>query len=163
MPQFDPSSFASQIFWLVVSLVVLYFLLSRLILPRLNEVLEERSERIANDLERAETLRKEAEGVIQAYEEALAKAREEAQAEISKANAAMAEAAAKRQNEFNEKLSKRVDEAEERIAKAKAAAQGEVRGIAIDVAAQVAEKLTGQSADTKAVESAVDGQMKGAA
>jgi F-type H+-transporting ATPase subunit b len=163
MPQFDPASFASQIFWLAISLIVLYFLLSRLVLPRLSDVLEERSERIANDLERAEALRKEAEGVIAAYEDALAKAREEAQAQIARANADMAEEASKRQSEFNAQLAKRVEEAEQRIAKAKAEAQGEMRSIAVEVAGEVAQKLTGQAPDDKAVTKAVDGQMKGAA
>ncbi|MEM7446158.1 MAG: F0F1 ATP synthase subunit B' [Pseudomonadota bacterium] len=161
MPQFDPSSFASQIFWLAITFVALYFLLSRLVLPRISEVMEKRSERIANDLERAESLKTEAETVIAAYEEALAKARSEASAVVAKATADIATISATRQAEFGEELAMRMAAAEERIANAKQEAQDHVRDIAVEVAADVAARLTGQSVDIGRAGQAVDAQMKG--
>ena len=100
MPQLDPTYFASQIFWLTVVFVFLYLVMSRLVLPRIGEVLEERSERIADDLDKAESLKKEAEGVIAAYEEALTKARGEASAVLAQAGQEVADMAAKRQADF---------------------------------------------------------------
>lgn len=161
MPQFDPTSFASQLFWLAITFVVLYFLLSRLVLPRVSEVLEKRSERIANDLERAEALRSEAETVIAAYEDALAKARRDASAVIAKATADIGSVSAARQAEFGEELAMRMSAAEERIDKAKQEAQAHIRDIAVEVAAEVAGKLTGQSVDAERAKRAVDAQMKG--
>lgn len=161
MPQFDPSSFASQLFWLAVTFVALYFLMSRLVLPRISEVMEKRSERIANDLERAEALKTETETVIAAYEEALAKARRDASAVIAKATADIASVSATRQAEFGEELAMRMAAAEERIGKAKQEAQAHIRDIAVEVAADVAGKLTGQAVDAERAGQAVDAQMKG--
>ena len=45
MPQFDPTYFASQFLWLAVAFALLYFLLNRLILPKIGSILEERAER----------------------------------------------------------------------------------------------------------------------
>ncbi len=130
-------------------------------MPRITEVIEKRSERIANDLERAETLRSEAETVIAAYEEALAKARGEASAVVAKATADIAAVSATRQAEFGEELAKRMAAAEQRISDAKQEAQAHVRDIAVEVAADVAGRLTGQSIDANRAEQAVDAQMKG--
>ncbi|MEM8590213.1 MAG: F0F1 ATP synthase subunit B' [Pseudomonadota bacterium] len=161
MPQFDPTSFASQLFWLAVTFIALYFLLSRLVLPRISEVMEKRSERIANDLERAEALKTETEAVIEAYEAALAKARNEASAVIAKATSDIAALSATRQAEFGEELAMRMVAAEERISKAKQQAESQIREIAVDIAADVAERLTGRAIDAESAAQAVDTQMKG--
>ena len=60
MPQFaQVDTFASQIFWLVVSFAILYILLSKVVIPRISTVLENRQQKIASDLKRAEEARAE--------------------------------------------------------------------------------------------------------
>ena len=76
MPQLDPATFASQVFWLVVSFAVLALILWRIALPRISSTLESRQQRIDTDIARAEEIASEAEGVLSAYEEELAKAQE---------------------------------------------------------------------------------------
>jgi F-type H+-transporting ATPase subunit b len=163
MPQFDPSTFPSQIFWLAVTFVAMYFIMARNVLPRIAEVLEERSERLTSDLEKAETLRNEAETVIAAYEEALSKARAEAAAVVAQANQEIAEASAKRQAEFAAELSRRTEAAEARIDRAKEEAKAQVRDIAMDATADLTAKLTGISPKKASVQKAVDGALKEAA
>ena len=79
MPQLDFSTFSNQIFWLVVTLVVIYFILSRIALPRIGGALADRAGTITNDLAEAEDLKQRALEAEQAYEKALADARAEAQ------------------------------------------------------------------------------------
>ena len=78
MPQLDFSTFGNQIFWLVVTLVVIYLILSRLALPRIAGVLAERSGTISNDLAAAEELKAKAVAAEEAYNQALSDARAEA-------------------------------------------------------------------------------------
>ncbi len=163
MPQFDPTSYPSQIFWLIVCFVALYLLMSRVALPRIAEVLEERANRIAADLEKAAMLKQEAESVIAAYEAAVAEARREATTVIGKASAEISELSAKRQAEFAAELSRKVAEAEGRIASAKDEAKAQVRAIATEAASSVAARLTGAMPDAAIVERAVEAAMKEAA
>ncbi len=79
MPQLDPTWFASQLFWLLISFSLLYVMLARWALPRIQRVLEHRAETLASDADRAKRMTDEADRARQAYESALADARTRAQ------------------------------------------------------------------------------------
>ena len=75
LPQLDAHTFAPQLFWLVLTFGALYFILSRVALPRIGEVLEERADRIVRDLEAAQRLKDDTDKALADYEKALADAR----------------------------------------------------------------------------------------
>ena len=58
-PPFDPATFPSQLLWLAITFAALYFLMSRVALPRIGSILETRRTRIEGDLKEAERLRQE--------------------------------------------------------------------------------------------------------
>ena len=74
MPQFDPTTFLPQLFWLAVTFAVLFFVISRHALPRLSSIMEARQQRINTDLDKAASIKKEAEQVLAEYERALGEA-----------------------------------------------------------------------------------------
>jgi F-type H+-transporting ATPase subunit b len=159
MPQLDPSTFLPQLFWLAVSFIVLYALMRWLAMPRVAAALDARRRRLDGDLSRAAELKAQAAAALAAYEKALAEARAEAQATLRETGERLAAEAAERQHELAATLAEQIAAAERRIAGAKEAALGEVRGIAVDVARSVAEKLTGSTPDPGPVGAAVDRVM----
>ena len=78
LPQLDFTTFPSQIFWLVVTCVVLFQLMNKVALPRISTVLEERADAIADDLDRAEEFKRKAAEAEEAYNQALVEARSKA-------------------------------------------------------------------------------------
>lgn len=160
MPQLDPSSFASQIFWLIVTFVALYLIMWRIVVPRIGDVLEARRERAEDNLAKAETYKKDAEAALAAYDKAIADARAEAHAAVAEATNRMAETAAKQEAELARKLGERIAASEAEIAKAVAAAMGNVQAIATETAAAAAERLLGGKVDATAVAKAVDATLK---
>lgn len=160
MPQFDPTYFASQLFWLVVTFAVLYWLLNKIAIPHLSQVFTQRSERITEDLEQAEKLRAEAEEAMAAYEEALAKARSEAGDIVGKAKADIAAMTTERQNAFQADLAKQIAAAETRIAEAKASAEGDLIDISTGAAEALTEKLLGKAATKAAIKKSVTTALK---
>ncbi|MDP3458317.1 MAG: ATPase, partial [Hyphomonas sp.] len=88
-PAFDPTWFASQLFWLAITFGLLYYLMARVIVPRIGGILEDRSDRIVGDLAEASRLKEESERVIETYEAELAEARRKAQAIAEERRAAV--------------------------------------------------------------------------
>jgi len=143
MPQFDLSRFPSQIFWLGVTFLVLYLVMSRIALPRIGEVLEARANRIGGDLDRASALKAEADQIKAAYEKALGESRAKAQEVGRSTEAALARDSAARQAELGNELAGRIRDAEGRIAAAKASAMGNLAGVAAEVATLAVQRVAG--------------------
>lgn len=160
MPQFNPEFFAAQLFWLAVIFTGFYFFMARVALPRLADVLAQRSERITSDLERAEAFKKETDAVIEAYEQALAKARSDAQALIASTKAEISREAAAREQDLNARIDKKLDEAEAEISAAKAQATEQIRDIAGDLAVDITGRLLGQAADRAAADAVVSKELE---
>jgi F-type H+-transporting ATPase subunit b len=154
MPQLDPGSYASQIFWLLATFLLLAVLLWKVALPRVSQLLRERQERIDDDLERAQRLKAEAETVLAAYEHSMAEGRARAQAALREASERVAREAADRQAEVSARLDRETDEAERRIEAAKRAALDNVRQVAADAARAAAAKLIGAEVGEREAEDA---------
>ena len=162
MPQFDLTVWPAQLIWLAICFVTLYFLMARVALPRISDVLEEREFKINDALRRAEGLKHDAEDAAAAYEKTMADARAKAQEELRGVRERVAAEAAARHAELNELLASEVGAAEQSIAEAREAAVSSIREMAINAAATATERLIGEKVETKSVAAAVDKALKGA-
>jgi F-type H+-transporting ATPase subunit b len=155
MPQFDLSTAPGQVFWLVVIFAVLYLLSWRVVLPRVDAVMEARRKKIDDDLARAERLRNEAAAVMADFEKTLAEARGEAARVMKEASDAAAQESTQRIGAFNAELAGRLAEAEARVAVAVKQAETNLQAIAVEAAGQVTAKLLGRAVPQATVERAV--------
>jgi F-type H+-transporting ATPase subunit b len=155
LPQLDPTVFAPQLIWLAITFATLYYLMSKVALPRVAEVLEERQERITDDLDKAAALREESSTVMSNYEKALSDARAHAQTVIAQTAQEITTAQTARQSDFAADLAGKIRAAEDRVAAAKHAALANIRSVAVEATQQVAEKLAGIRIDAKEADSAV--------
>ena len=160
MPQLDFSTFPNQIFWLVVTLVVIYLVLSKIALPRIASVLAERQGTITNDIAAAEELKQKAAEAEAAYEKALADARAEAGQIAAEAKAAMQAEVAEAMKKADAEIAARTAESEARIDEIRAGAIEAVRTVAKDTAKEVVAAL-GVDADEAAIAAAVEARVKG--
>lgn len=154
-PPFNAETFAPQLFWLVLTFSALYLIMSRIALPRIGEVIEERADRIQRDLDAAERLKNETDAAIASYEQALADARSNASSIASETREKVnAEIEAER-GRVEAELTQKLDAAEQRIAETREKALSNVDDIATDVAGEVVAQLTGQSASADEIRSAL--------
>jgi len=156
MPQLDPTSYPSQIFWLAVSFATLFLIMWKVALPRVSETLANRQQKLTGDLEKAEQLKSDAEKVQMDLDQALADARAEAQSVLAKTALEIADAQEKRLEAFNADMARKAEEAEQRISAAREQALASVREVASEVASSVVEKLSGSTADAKTLDKALD-------
>lgn len=155
MPQFDPEFWLPQLVWLTITFVLLYLLLARLALPRIANILEERQDRIANDLDTAERLKRESDEAMEAYETALADARTRAHGiALDNRQRVQAEMDDERSRLLGE-LAIEAEAAEARIAETKAEAMATVPEIAIQTTQEIVRALTGIEIDDSEADTAV--------
>jgi F-type H+-transporting ATPase subunit b len=160
LPQLDTTTFASQLFWLLITFVTLYVVMSRVALPRLEGVMAERKGRIKGDLESAAKAKRDSEAAIAGYDKALADARTRAlkmsdelrntvQADIN----AKSDAAAKQ-------LAADTSKAEAGIAEMRQRAMARVGDVARESVADMVAKLTGEAANANDIDTAVGNALK---
>lgn len=162
-PQLDTSTYSSQVFWLAVSFILLYVLMSRMALPRVTEVLDMRQTQLNVNLDRAAQLSDEAQKAKDAFETILAEAQETARTAIATTEQKAAERANADSARFAEHARERVATAETNIAKAKADALNSLADIAAEVAADMANKVAKTHLTKADAMAAVKAQMGKAA
>ena len=160
-PPFQKDTFASQLVSLLIAFVALYLIVSRIALPRVGSLLDERQNAIEGDLADAQKLKDESDSALKAYENDLAAARARAQAISAETREKLNAASEAERKRLEEQLSVKLAGAEKSIASTREAAMRNVRGIAAEAAAAIVQRLTGVLPDGKSVDSAVDASLKG--
>jgi len=155
MPQFDPAPWAGEIFWSLVVFLVLYLLIARVFIPRVQGTIDDREDRIASDIGDARRLRDEAQADMNAAAAEMAQARAQAHKVAAEAAVEAKALAAARQAEEEARLGQALSAAEARIAEARAEAMGHVQAIALDAAHAMIVRLTGTEASRTEVEGAL--------
>jgi F-type H+-transporting ATPase subunit b len=160
MPQLCGEWIPNQVFWLVITLVVIFFVLSRIALPRIASVLAERTGTITNDIAAAEELKRKALEAEAAYDKALADAKAEAQAIAQKTRDGIKEELDLALAKADEQIAAKASESEKAINEIRASAVEAVGTVAQDTAEAIVVAMGGK-ADAKAIAAAVANRVKG--
>jgi len=160
MPQIDFTSFPNQIFWLVITLVVIYLVLSRVALPRIGSVLADRQDRISNDIAAAEDLKQKALQAEAAYDKALADARIEAGRIVAQARADIQGDLDVASAKADAEIAAKASESEAAIAEIRRHALDSVTEVATATAKEIVASMGGK-ADAKTIVTAIGSRMKG--
>ncbi|WP_411891155.1 F0F1 ATP synthase subunit B' [Yoonia sp. SDW83-1] len=160
MPQLCADWMPNQIFWLIITLAAIYFVMSRIALPRIGAVLAERSGTITNDIAAAEELKNKAAEAEAAYEKALVDARAEAQKIVAEAKAEIQAELDVELQKADAEIAAKTAESEKAIAEIRDGAVKSVAEVAKDTAKELVAVMGG-SADAKTITAAVNARMKG--
>jgi F-type H+-transporting ATPase subunit b len=151
-PPFDTATFAGQILWLAIFFGLLYWLMSKIALPRVAGTLQARDEKIAGDLKAAQAARDQADASRVAHEKTLAEAKSRSQAMAQSASAEAAAALDARRKSLTADLDAKLAASEKQIGEMRAKAMSNVDDIARDAAQLIVRQLSGHevSADEAA-------------
>ena len=154
-PPFDPKTFPSTIFWLIVTFGLLYLMMSRYALPRVDSILKTRSKRIHGDIAAANKMRDEAREAAAAYDKTLQEARARSQQLAAETRQATKLEQDNKRQALELDLNGKLAAAEQRIAETKASAMSNVGQIATEAASAIVQHITGKPADPDAVARAI--------
>ncbi|MGQ0527531.1 MAG: F0F1 ATP synthase subunit B family protein [Alphaproteobacteria bacterium] len=162
LPQFDPSSYASQIFWLTIAFGVLYLVFSKKTLPSIGAVLQARESYIQGNLDSAQSLKDKTEAARQSYEAALKDSQAKAAGFYADVDKGIKQTTADKIQQFEARAAAEVEITEKEIEKASKDAMDSVQSIAAEIASMAAEKIVGISADIDQARTAVQKIKKAA-
>jgi len=142
LPQLDITTWPSQLFWLVVTFVIGYVLISSLVAPSISSVLENRSTKISDDIETAKKAQYNAKEVYTSYEETLSEARSQAAIAAAKALEEAKAETASRDAAINKKLAARAKKAEARLSEMRDEALSSLEDLATETSQKIIAELT---------------------
>ena len=147
MPQLNQLMlvYQSQWFWLLLVLAVIYFGIAKGMVPKIENVVEDRNKRIADDLAAAEQARAETDETEDRARAADEAARAEAQSIAATAKDKSAKAAEKRIAKAEAAIAAQAAEAEANLAAARAEAVASLEAVAAEAAQQIVAKVSGAS------------------
>ena len=156
MPQLNPEFWISQIFWLTLTFGILYFVLSKIILPKISANLELRKSQIQENIEAADKQRNESEKKLKEYDEIILKTKIDANNIFKNAR----DKAIKDINLKREALDNQIDEeikkAEKEINNLKKDAPEKINKIAIETSSIILKKVIGAEVNNSSISAIVN-------
>jgi F-type H+-transporting ATPase subunit b len=161
MPQLDPTWFASQLFWLVITFSLLYVVLSRFMLPPLQAIIARRQETLDHDVNQAQTMKSQAELARQEYDRLLAETRAKAQQLLADAQASHKAKAERAAQEMDKEIERKLTDATQRIEAKKQELKDALMPTTAELTSIIVEKLTRRAPSSEQVSRILDAISKG--
>ena len=152
MPQLDFSTFVPQLFWLFLSLSFLYLILSRIALPRISDVIEERKDIIAQDIDKAKALSNDTDLAIEELDIKIAEAKSKSLELINSSRKKILDLNDSEKRKFDEEILKEVKKAEDEILINKDLAMSRISEIVEKITAEMLSNILPGEVDKKSLE-----------
>ena len=160
MPQLDPTYWASQAFWLILIFSLLYLTLSKMFLPKIKESIDDRENKIKDDLDEAQKLKSIAEEKLKDYEITIENAKKEVQKIIVESKNKLSVEIQNKKKKIEKEIEIEVKEAEQEIVKLKENSLINISTISEEVTSKVIEMVSGEPLNQSSIKAAVSESTK---
>ena len=155
MPQLNPDYWVSQIFWVILIFGILYVILWRTILPKINENLENRKSQILTDLDDAQKFEDQSKEKLFEYNKILNQAKQEAKKILDGTRKKVNRDIENKKNQFNLEIEKEIKNAEKEIKTLKLSSIKDINKIAIETSSEIVRKIVDAEVNTSSVSAIV--------
>ena len=142
MPQLEITTYPSQIFWLVISFLLLYLIMSRIIIPRISSVIKSRETEIKNNIHISEQMYKDTEIINDEYEETKKNIENEARQIINHLKETTNKKITKSTELLKKRLEQKLKKNEQEIINKKKKALKEINKISLNLSEEILKKLS---------------------
>ena len=162
MPQLNSATFVSQIFWLVVSFLIMWFLVANVIAPKIADIIQQRQRKIDDYLLSADKFRQTAEDLVSRYDNAMKKAEQASALAWAEAKDQLEEQSKKMRADMTERLQASIDKNEKELSQITTEINSKVNSLAVDLAMQVLQKMNIATISKEQVVSAMQEESRDA-
>ena len=160
MPQLDPEFWASQVFWLILIFSILYLVIWKIFLPKINYSIENRKSRIVNDLDEAQKLKESAEKKLKEYNKIIENSKQEAKKIIEDERKKLDQDIENKKKDFNNQIEKEITAVEKEIKDLKKTSLSNISKIASETSAELMKKVINTEVNKSNVSAVVDDIIK---
>ena len=160
MPQLNPEFWISQVFWLVLTFGILYLVLSKLVLPKISDNLENRKSQILDNIETAEKQREESEDKIKQFEKIILESKIEAKNYFNDRRQKILEDINKKRIALEKDIDDEISAVEEEINKLKNTSGEKITKIAIETSSDLINQLIGEEVNNSSISAIVEDQSR---
>ena len=160
MPQLNPEFWASQVFWLILIFSILYLVIWKIFLPKINYSIENRKSRIVNDLDEAQKLKESAEIKLKEYNKIIENSKQDAKKIIKDGRKKLDQDIENKKKNFNSQIDKEIASVEKEIKDLKKTSLSNISKIASEISSELMKKIINTEVNKSNVSAIVDNIIK---
>ena len=160
MPQLDPTYWASQGFWLILIFTLLYLALSKLFIPKIKNSIDDRENRIKDDLDEAQKLKEVAETKLKEYEISIENAKKDVQKILFESKNKLNSEIQIKKKTFEKEIETEIENAEKEIESFKKDSLESISKISEEITSKIIENISGEPMNQSSVKATVQESVK---
>ena len=160
MPQLDPKYWASQAFWLILVFSILYISIAKFYLPKIKDNLDNRENRIKDDLEDANKFKELSESKLKQYEKILEDAKKEVMKIHLESKNTLDKEIQKKKETIEKEIEKEILKAQKNITDLKKNSVTDIQKISENIASNIIESISGDKLNESSIKATVEDVSK---
>ena len=156
MPQLDPKYWASQAFWLILVFIILYISISKFYLPKIKDNLDNRENKIKEDLENASKFKEQSEAKFKEYEVILKNARKEISKIHFDSKTILDKDIRTKKEEMEKEIEKEILKAQKEIFELKKNSISSIQSISGSIVSNIIENISGDKLNESSIKATVE-------
>ena len=155
MPQLDPTYWASQAFWLILTFTVLYISIAKLYLPKIKNNLDDRENKIKDDLDAANKFKDLSELKLKEYEKILENSKKEViKIHLDSKNKLDKDIQTKK-DVMDKEIETEITKAQQEINELKKNSILDIQNISKDLASNIVENISGDKLNESSIKATI--------
>jgi|TARA_B100001094_G_scaffold250421_1_gene247959 F-type H+-transporting ATPase subunit b len=156
MPQLDPKYWASQAFWLIIVFSALYISIAKFYLPKIKNNLDDRENKIKDDLDDANKFKELSELKLKEYEKILKSAKKEIIKIHLDSRNALDKDIQNKKTEIKKEIENEILKAQKEIVELKKDSLNDIHKISENIASDIIENISGDKLNESSIKAAVE-------
>ena len=160
MPQLDPKYWASQAFWLILIFTILYISIAKFYLPKIKNNLDDRENKIKDDVDDANKFKELSESKFKEYEKILADAKKEViKIQMDSKNILDKDIQSKKEA-MEKEIENEISKAQKEINELKRTSLNDIQNISENITSSIIENISGDKLNESSIKATVEDVSK---
>ena len=156
MPQLDPTYWASQTFWLIFVFSILYISIAKFYLPKIKKNLDDRENKIKEDLDEANNLKNLSEEKLKEYELELENSKKDVTKILLESKNILDKNIANKKEAMEKEIEFEISKAQKEILNLKKNSINSINIISQQIASDIIEKMSGDKLNESSIKATVE-------